>query len=462
MSKKKKKIVRYRRAFHFNIGILVFAVVFIYFAVYLISYLTEDHISVYEVQKGQIAQKNIYTGLILRSEKVVYSDTSGSVNYYISEGDKAGQSTLICSIDTDGDISSLISEAGLDGTQLSESSLENLQDTINTYTENCSDMEFYNVYSFKTSVDSQVQESLYLSALEELTEQTDEAVENQTFSFLNAEEDGIVALYTDGYESITPDTFEDSMFDESSYTKNTIYSSQTVSSGQALYKLCTDENWYIMVPVDEETAEEYEDEEYVTVTFRKDDTTATPSVEVRQYDDQNYLVLSFNSSMVRFISDRYIELELGDEDAKGLKIPNSAIVEKEFLVVPKKYFTYGGDDSDLGLLKVITEKGETTVEFIETDLYYETETAYYVDEDELEEGDVICESDSSDQYSITNTATLQGVYNINKGYAVFKQIDILAQNEEYAILKTGTSYGLSLYDHIAMNGSEISEGELID
>ena len=75
---------------------------------------------------------------------------------------------------------------------------------------------------------------------------------------------------------------------------------------------------------------------------------------------------------------------------------------------------------------------------------------------------MICETDSSDQYTITNTATLQGVYNINKGYAVFKQIDILAQNEEYSILKTGTSYGLSLYDHIALNGSEISEGELID
>ncbi|MFQ9085938.1 MAG: HlyD family efflux transporter periplasmic adaptor subunit [Roseburia sp.] len=60
------------------------------------------------------------------------------------------------------------------------------------------------------------------------------------------------------------------------------------------------------------------------------------------------------------------------------------------------------------------------------------------------------------------TAKLQGVYNINKGYAVFKQISILYQNEEYSIVETGTSYGLSLYDHIALDGSKVNENDLIN
>ena len=38
------------------------------------------------------------------------------------------------------------------------------------------------------------------------------------------------------------------------------------------------------------------------------------------------------NSMVTFCSDRFIDIELLLEDEKGLKIPNSAIVEKEFLV----------------------------------------------------------------------------------------------------------------------------------
>ena len=56
---------------------------------------------------------------------------------------------------------------------------------------------------------------------------------------------------------------------------------------------------------------------------------------------------------------------------------------------------------------------------------------------------------------------LTGVYNINKGYAVFKQIDILAQNNKYTIVDTGTSYGVALYDHIALDGSKIKENQLV-
>ena len=64
-------------------------------------------------------------------------------------------------------------------------------------------------------------------------------------------------------------------------------------------------------------------------------------------------------------------------------------------------------------------------------------------------------------YQIGNdTDSLIGVYNINKGYAVFKQINIIYENEEYAIIETKTSYGISLYDHIALDASKIKENEL--
>ena len=44
---------------------------------------------------------------------------------------------------------------------------------------------------------------------------------------------------------------------------------------------------------------------------------------------------------------------------------------------------------------------------------------------------------------------------------VFKQIDVLYQNEEYTIVKTGTTYGIALYDHIALDGTKIDENQLI-
>ena len=53
------------------------------------------------------------------------------------------------------------------------------------------------------------------------------------------------------------------------------------------------------------------------------------------------------------------------------------------------------------------------------------------------------------------------MYNINKGYAVFKQINILTKNEDYAIIETKTTYGISLYDHIALDGSKVKENQLV-
>lgn len=461
MSKKRKKVVRYRKPFHINLGVIFFAIVFIYFAVYLISYLSDDHISVYEVQKGQIAENDIYTGLVLREESVVYSDSSGVVNYYTKEGDKAKNGSLICSIDETGTISSKITQAGLDGTQLDENSLAELEETISAYIDTSTNMTFYNVYSFKDDIDSQVQEALYLNALSNLKNETSKAQQANTFSFEKAPTDGVVAFYTDGFEEIDLDSFDDEMFDPSSYQKNNLKMNQSVSSGQALYKLVTNENWKILVPVSREVADSLSEESYVSVTFRKDNTKVTPACEVKTYGTTPYLVLSFNSSMVRFIGDRYIELELATDTQTGLKIPNSAIVEKEFLVIPKKYFTSGSDSSGQGVLKISTDNKDNTPQFVSTTLYYEIEDAYYVDEDALSLGDVIQMMDSKETYTITRTANLLGVYNINKGYAVFKQIDVIAENEEYSILKTGTSYGLSLYDHIALNGDEIDEGEKI-
>ena len=78
---------------------------------------------------------------------------------------------------------------------------------------------------------------------------------------------------------------------------------------------------------------------------------------------------------------------------------------------------------------------------------------YYIDDETVSAGDVVVKNNSSGTYTIgSDVDKFTGVYNINKGYAVFKQIDILAQNNKYTIVDTGTSYGVALYDHIALDG----------
>lgn len=55
----------------------------------------------------------------------------------------------------------------------------------------------------------------------------------------------------------------------------------------------------------------------------------------------------------------------------------------------------------------------------------------------------------------------KGVYNINRGYAVFRQVQILCESDEYYIVQSGDDYGLSNYDHIALTGKDVHEGDVI-
>ncbi len=460
-----QNVVKYQRRFRLNIGIVVFAFVLIYFLVYLFQYLTTTHVTVYEVQEGQIMVSTHYTGLALRSEQITYSDQSGRLNYYSSEGEKAGYGDLVCSVDSEGSLSEEITAAGLDASALSTDDLLDIQTLVTDYAFDYSEEQFYNVYSFGNNLNAAVQESLYLDALERLGSQTDAG----SFTKITAGEDGILAFYLDGYEEVTPENFTADLYSAGTYQKQNLKKETTAAVGQALFKTVTDENWYLLIPLDQETREQYEaqlspEEEtfLLSVTFKKDEAQMYATAELRSYDGQDFLLLSFNNSMIRYLSDRYLEVEIGSGENVGLKIPNTAIVQKEFLMVPPGYICTGNNSSGIGVILIGKDRqGEETAEFAGADIYYIDEKTgnYYIAGEKLSRGSTIQMPDSTDRYQISATEFRDGVYNVNKGYAVFKLIHAISSNGEYTIVESGTSFGLSLYDRIALNGDTIEEGE---
>ena len=77
------------------------------------------------------------------------------------------------------------------------------------------------------------------------------------------------------------------------------------------------------------------------------------------------------------------------------------------------------------------------------------------------EGDILTAMDSTEVYSIGKTQDFVGVYNINNGYTVFVRINILDTTDEYYIVESGDNYGLSVYDRIVLDGSKVSENQII-
>ena len=83
--KKSISIKKFKKKRELNLGIFLFAIVFIYLIVTVILYFTRGSISVYEVREGSIVRDNSYTGLILRQETAVNSEESGYVSYFQNE-----------------------------------------------------------------------------------------------------------------------------------------------------------------------------------------------------------------------------------------------------------------------------------------------------------------------------------------------------------------------------------------
>lgn len=69
--------------------------------------------------------------------------------------------------------------------------------------------------------------------------------------------------------------------------------------------------------------------------------------------------------------------------------------------------------------------------------------------------------DSTKRFLVSDVETLEGVYNINKGYAVFREITVIDENEEYCIVEEGSVYGLAQYDHIALDASTVNDEDIV-
>ncbi|MCR5160511.1 MAG: hypothetical protein K6C06_01965, partial [Lachnospiraceae bacterium] len=67
----------------------------------------------------------------------------------------------------------------------------------------------------------------------------------------------------------------------------------------------------------------------------------------------------------------------------------------------------------------------------------------------------------SNMYQIAARMSLDGVYNVNKGYTIFKKVDILETANGYSIIKKNSAYGLQVYDHIVLDASTVHDGQIL-
>ena len=442
---------------------IIFGAMFIYIIICIIMYMQTEHLSGYEVKTGSLTVNNVYRGIALREETLYESIDAGYVYYFAPEGTHVACGDLVYAVDSSSKLAELMNES-TEEENLTNADYNSLKAKIVNYRSNFDETEFSTVYDFKYDLQSEIAKlsnRAVLSAMNEMAGATG-------ISRCYADKAGAVVFSSDGYENLTPQEITLESFNEENYTKNQFLAANRFGKNDPVYKLVSKEDWEVVIQVDtEERVQELMEAEYVKVKFMKDQYEVWGKVTVYGHDEKEgitFVGLSSTTSMINYITDRFVDVELVLEEDTGLKIPNSSIAQRNFFLIDEDYIVEQGSDKKTGVMRqTFTEDNEITSEFVETPIYNidEEEGLYYVDESVLNVGDVLYKEDSSETLTVSKQASLTGVYNINKGYADFKRIIVLYDNEEYSIVESNTQYGLRPYDYIALEASTVVADQFV-
>ena len=446
----------YRKKWNINIGVIIFGAVFIYLVVTVLLYLTGNHVTAYEVREGSILKDNAYTGFIVRDETIVQAESDGYINYFALEGSKVGAKTRVYTLsDKKLELTSNTDEESLELTSEEQNSI--LMKT-QSFSENFREEQFSDVYTLKNNITNVLESKSNQSRQAQLDAMV--AAGNNDLQIYTAVSDGIILYSTDGYENITTDQVTEDDISKANYESKNLTDNTKIKAGDPVYKLIRSNDWSVVILLNDETAKELADVNRVKVSFSKDNETTYAGFSIQTKKDTSYGILTFDSSMIRYAEERYLDLELILEDESGLKIPKSSVVTKKFYTVPKDYLTSGGNSSGTG---VLVDIGKDQSQFQSVEVYYSDEESnlVYLDYDAFDSNTVLKKPDSSETYELTKTKKLKGVYNINKGYSIFRQVQILCESDEYYIVASGQDYGLTNYDHIALYGDSVRTDDVV-
>ncbi|MCL2864305.1 MAG: hypothetical protein FWE25_02065 [Lachnospiraceae bacterium] len=464
MSKEKRKqkavsINGYKSKQEFNIGILIFAIIFIYIIVTVFLYATRNRIIPFEVRQGRILDDHSYIGIIIREETVIYAERTGYIYYFQTPLSKLRSGSNVFAITPErlnlSDM--LVPEDGANFDGIANDTHSPFVYQVQSFNENFSLERFATVNALRNGL----QHSFH-GVTNQMEIAQKDAVLNESrgrAEVFSAPRDGILSFRVDGMESITQNEIDAATFLQHDGDVRFLTDKRAVQAGEPVYTLVTGEDWYVVIQVDVEMANTLREMDWIRVRFERDGVQmwAAPRVFVR--GNEHFVALSFHHSMIRYAEDRFLVLELILEDQSGLKIPRSAVTEKDFFVVPPEFITTQEQSITNG---VYIQNSDGSQTFQALRLYNRiSDEQIFLNPNEIESGTTLMIPTTGETFTLGEIRTLQGVFNINQGYAIFRLVNILSENDEFYLIEEGGSFGIFNFDFIAQNGDSVDDGEVV-
>lgn len=451
--------------FQINIGTIIFSIIFIYIVIRILISLPKERLAIYEVQNSYIDTNISTTALIVREEKLVNSESSGYVSYYVRDGEKIGKDKTIYTIDETGSVYEKIKDMDSDELTMSKEGLEEVRTRISNFENYFDYSEFSDIYNFRYDIENAVLELTNETLIDQLTLLNDEDTKAATYKTVNTKEAGIITYYKDGYENFDVNNFKAADINKNSYKKTTLKTGEIINTGDPVYKLITSEIWYLIAPISEKEAKDLEEQESLRINIHNSSKNIKCDFDLVTKDNQHFSIISLDQQMVNYINERYIDIVILQEQNNGLKIPNTSITQKKVYKIPLEYISKGSDSMDEKFfnIKKLDEKGEVTLKQIEPTIYKKDDNYCYIDPNDFSSEDVLVNPENNNTIALSqlDKTEIDGVYCVNQGIADFRYIDTLYQDNEYTIVRSEVEYSIAWYDRIILNQTMVKENQII-
>lgn len=459
---KDRNIIKFRTRKEVNIGLVVAFGVLVLLVINIYRYFTTPHLSLYEVQAGTSGSEVSVVAMILRQETVHRTEHAGYLNYYYREGARVTKNAKIYSVNDSSELQDII-DLNEDNSALTVNDLNRLKGSIRSFCSGYTDADFSESYSLREEFLSDYLRYRDISMLDTLENQT---TSPNAFLTVNSSQSGIISYFSDRYDGYTKDMITGEEFLDENRTVPE-YSKQTGISAidSFAYKLLPNESWQLVIQVPEDSVSRIK-MSGDTVRFRimGDSVLYEMPYEELYAGGGVYLVVEMERYGADYLSERFLDVTVYLDAREGLKVPETAILTKDIYQIPDRFVMPGGGEEDtvgVSMERYDAESGEIKPDFVKiTPLFYEN-GYYYVAEEDLDSAQYInsagltSEPERAMLYSfLTN---MEGVYNMNKGYAVFRRIERITDVEDYVLVRAGLAGGPALYDHIVLDVSAVTK-----
>ena len=477
--KKPEKVIPYKEQRHINFIALIFAVILIYLVVQIIRMFTGKEYTVYELKKEEVySAASVRRGLILRDEITYPVMFAGRINYLTAEGSKVSVKTPVY---TTKDLSFFSNGAAgsVDVASLSKAALSSVKNKLVDSAVR-GQKDFFLYYLDKADIQASVKSTFLQGSGLNL-----ESLVNDGSIVETTDRSGYILYRSDSLDSVSEAGLTKECFQEESLQIDVYPTGREARVGQFAYKIVPDDTFSIAFLMDEKDQVRYAGKSYLSVNLTRLKVTQNAAFHIDTLPDGSKAgILTFSKYGSSYLTERFLDFILEEERVEGYRIPVTSVLTRDFLLVPSAYIMKSAGEGTKVFKEYTDASGRTNVTAVGVSLYAVSGDMVYISSTKLERGDYLVlpkeaqvkrrengetvtvsvfEPDLSGRFHLSLTAPLTGVYNVNKGYCIFRQVEILEKTRDgfYYLINTKTAYGLSAYDRIMQDASGVTDNQIV-